>query len=127
MKRNGKRYLALALGLVLSASLTGCGGGAASGGETGSGDPVRIATKPMTEQYRLYLGNLLQGDLGVSYKKPGVTVVEVIRRAWPMTAALWTWSYTTAAWYSATSATRKPPCSSGSVQANTNSTWPKQT
>lgn len=27
--------------------------------------------KPMTEQYRLYLGNLLQGDLGVSYKKPG--------------------------------------------------------
>lgn len=44
--------------------------------------------KPMTEQYRLYLGNLLQGDLGVSYKKPGVTVVEVIRRAWPMTAAL---------------------------------------
>lgn len=44
--------------------------------------------RPMTEQYRLYLGNLLKGDLGVSFKKPGVTVVEVIRRAWPMTAAL---------------------------------------
>lgn len=33
------------------------GGGAASGGETGSGDPVRIATKPMTEQY--ILGEML--------------------------------------------------------------------
>lgn len=52
MKRNGKRYLALALGLVLSASLTGCGGGsgesttaAAAGTQSGgsSGGKVNSA------------------------------------------------------------------------------------
>lgn len=52
MKRNGKRYLALALGLVLSVSLTGCGGGsgesttaAAAGAQSGgrSGGKVNSA------------------------------------------------------------------------------------
>ena len=45
------------LAILMLGTLTGCGGGAASGGETGSGDPVRIATKPMTEQY--ILGEML--------------------------------------------------------------------
>lgn len=44
--------------------------------------------KPVTKQYVTYIGNLLKGDLGVSFKKPGVRVSDVIRRAWPMTAAL---------------------------------------
>ena len=53
-----KKAMSLALAaLMLMGTLTGCGGGAASGGETGSGDPVRIATKPMTEQY--ILGEML--------------------------------------------------------------------
>ena len=33
------------LAILMLGTLTGCGGGAASGGETGSGDPVRIATR----------------------------------------------------------------------------------
>ena len=44
------RLQAAVLAILMLGTLTGCGGGAASGGETGSGDPVRIATKPMTEQ-----------------------------------------------------------------------------
>lgn len=44
--------------------------------------------KPAASQYQNYLGNLLKGDFGVSFKKPGVTVREVIGRAWPATAAL---------------------------------------
>lgn len=44
--------------------------------------------KPALEQYFIYLGNLLKGDLGVSFKKPGVRVADVIGRAFPMTAAL---------------------------------------
>lgn len=44
--------------------------------------------KPVAKQYFTYLGNLLKGDLGVSFKKPGVRVLDVISRAWPMTAVL---------------------------------------
>lgn len=44
--------------------------------------------KPVTEQYRTYLKNLLGGDFGVSFKKPGVSVSEIISRAWPATASL---------------------------------------
>ena len=51
------RLQAAVLAILMLGTLTGCGGGAASGGETGSGDPVRIATKPMTEQY--ILGEML--------------------------------------------------------------------
>jgi oligopeptide transport system permease protein len=43
---------------------------------------------PPVRQYQTYLGNLLKGDLGVSFKKPGVSVSEVIGRAWPATASL---------------------------------------
>lgn len=44
--------------------------------------------QPVLKQYGTYLGNLLKGDFGVSFKKPGVTVAEVISRAWPITATL---------------------------------------
>lgn len=44
--------------------------------------------KPPAVQYVVYLGNLLHGDFGMSYKKPGVSVAAVIGRAWPVTAAL---------------------------------------
>lgn len=49
--------------------------------EYGLNEPVQV-------QYQRYLKNLLHGDLGVSYKKPGVTVGEVIRRAWPATGKI---------------------------------------
>ncbi|WP_138263857.1 ABC transporter permease [[Clostridium] hylemonae] len=44
--------------------------------------------KPAGGQYVTYLGNLLRGDLGMSYKKPGTSVAEVIARAWPVTFSL---------------------------------------
>lgn len=44
--------------------------------------------EPVSKQYVTYLSNLMHGSLGVSFKKPGVTVEEVIRRAWPATATL---------------------------------------
>lgn len=44
--------------------------------------------KRPAEQYVVYLGNLLHGDFGMSYKKPGVSVAAVIGRAWPVTAVL---------------------------------------
>ncbi len=44
--------------------------------------------KPVLTQYQVYMHNLFQGNLGISYKKPGVTVIEVIKRAWPITAVL---------------------------------------
>lgn len=44
--------------------------------------------EPVGVQYKMYLLNLLRGDLGVSYKKPGVSVASVISRAWPVTAVI---------------------------------------
>ena len=41
--------------------------------------------KPILEQYQTYMYRLLHGDLGVSYKKAGVTVTSVIRQAAPDT------------------------------------------
>ena len=55
--RQKKRLLSAALAAALAASLTGCGGAPAPSGSASSGDPVRIATKPMTEQY--ILGEML--------------------------------------------------------------------
>ena len=55
------RLPAAVLAILMLVTLAGCGGGAAApSGETGSGAPVRIATKPMTEQYIL-------GDAGPSH------------------------------------------------------------
>lgn len=44
--------------------------------------------EPVLVQYRKYLAGLFKGNLGMSYKKPGVTVAEVIGRAWPVTVKL---------------------------------------
>ena len=55
--RQKKRLLSAVLAAALAASLTGCGGAPAPSGGDSSGDPVRIATKPMTEQY--ILGEML--------------------------------------------------------------------
>lgn len=44
--------------------------------------------EPILKQYAVYLGNLLRGDLGISFKKQGVRVTEVIARAVPATAAV---------------------------------------
>ena len=43
---------------------------------------------PILKQYGTYIGNLLRGDFGISYKKQGVRVTEVIARAVPATAAV---------------------------------------
>lgn len=43
---------------------------------------------PIMVQYKNYMVNLLHGDFGISLKEPGVTVGEVIGRAWPVTAFL---------------------------------------
>lgn len=40
------------------------------------------------DQYLTYMGNLVQGDLGVSYQEPGTTVAEIIGRTWPVTVSL---------------------------------------
>ena len=44
--------------------------------------------KPVPEQYLGYLKMIASGDLGVSYKKPGVTVVSLIAKGAPATMTL---------------------------------------
>ncbi|MFC5471761.1 ABC transporter permease [Cohnella suwonensis] len=44
--------------------------------------------KPEWQQYLKYLGNVAQGDLGVSYQFPTRTVVEVIRQSFPASLEL---------------------------------------
>ncbi|MGN0339151.1 MAG: ABC transporter permease [Lachnospira sp.] len=44
--------------------------------------------KPVSEQYWMYIQNLLHGDLGVSYKKTGVTVNTIIANGLPNTVSL---------------------------------------
>lgn len=44
--------------------------------------------KPVTEQYFIYMGNLLHGNLGYSIKKVGRTVVDIIAEAFPVSAKL---------------------------------------
>ena len=44
--------------------------------------------KPLYEQYFLYLSNLLQGDLGPSFKYMGWEVSELIAKAFPVSAQL---------------------------------------
>ena len=43
---------------------------------------------PLIEQYLSYMGNLLKGDLGISYQDPGTSVEEIIGRAAPLTVSL---------------------------------------
>ena len=44
--------------------------------------------KPLHEQFLLYIGNLLQGDLGPSFKYVGWEVSELIAQAFPVSAQL---------------------------------------
>ncbi|MFI3171264.1 MAG: ABC transporter permease [Eubacteriales bacterium] len=44
--------------------------------------------KPVSEQYFIYLGNLLQGDLGESYQTAGLTVNTVIAERFPASLRL---------------------------------------
>jgi len=44
--------------------------------------------KPISEQYLMYLKNISKGDFGVSFKRIGVTVPQVIGRSAPTTAKL---------------------------------------
>ena len=43
---------------------------------------------PLFEQYLDYMGDLVQGDLGVSFKKKGVTVNEIITTTFPASAQI---------------------------------------
>ncbi len=49
--------------------------------------------KPILSQYIVYLSNLLQGDLGISYKKSGVSVNSLIAAGAPATMSLGMISY----------------------------------
>ena len=44
--------------------------------------------KPLITQYFSYIGDLLQGDLGPSFKYPGRSVNELIGAGFPVTAQL---------------------------------------
>lgn len=44
--------------------------------------------EPLYVQYATYMGNLLRGDLGISYQEPGTAVTEIIGRAWPYTVSI---------------------------------------
>jgi oligopeptide transport system permease protein len=46
---------------------------------------------PLHEQYFDFLGNLLQGDLGPSYKYPGWDVQEIIAQSFPVSLELGLW------------------------------------
>ncbi|MDP4693763.1 MAG: ABC transporter permease subunit, partial [Opitutales bacterium] len=46
---------------------------------------------PLHEQYFEFLGNILQGDLGPSYKYPGWDVQEIIIQAFPVSLELGLW------------------------------------
>ncbi len=45
-------------------------------------------SEPLISQYFSYMGNLLRGDLGISYTEPGTGVAEIIGRTWPLTASV---------------------------------------
>lgn len=49
--------------------------------------------KPVTEQFLLYVGNLLQGDFGPSFVYHDFTVTELIAQAWPVSLELGLWSF----------------------------------
>jgi oligopeptide transport system permease protein len=48
--------------------------------------------QPLYRQYLSYLGNLLQGDLGPSYKYPGWDVQEILLQAFPVSFELGCWA-----------------------------------
>jgi oligopeptide transport system permease protein len=48
--------------------------------------------RPLFQQYLTYLGNVIRGDLGPSFKYPNRTVNELIGQAFPVSAELGFWS-----------------------------------
>ena len=44
--------------------------------------------EPIMVQYLSYLGNVVRGDLGISYQDPATQVSDIIARAWPVTASI---------------------------------------
>ncbi len=48
--------------------------------------------RPLYEQYGVYWGNLLRGDLGISMRSPTRTVNEVIKQHFPVSAELGLWA-----------------------------------
>lgn len=44
--------------------------------------------EPIFVQYISYIGDVMHGDLGISYEDPSVSVSEIIARAWPITASV---------------------------------------
>ncbi len=44
--------------------------------------------KPVLEQYRIYLGNMLKGDFGISYTQQNREVNDIIREHFPVSATL---------------------------------------
>ncbi len=44
--------------------------------------------EPVMTQYLSYLGNVVRGNLGVSYQDPATRVSDIIARAWPVTASV---------------------------------------
>ena len=44
--------------------------------------------KPLFRQYLSYIGKLVQGDLGISYKRQGYTVAQIIALKFPVSAKL---------------------------------------
>lgn len=63
-------------------------GGDATEAVTAAVEEAYGLKEPLWRQYGTYMENLLKGDLGISYKKPGVTVRQVIGRGWPATASV---------------------------------------
>lgn len=44
--------------------------------------------EPILSQYFSYMGNVIRGDLGISYQDPATRVTDIIARAWPVTASI---------------------------------------
>ena len=44
--------------------------------------------KPVTEQYAIYLGNMIQGDFGISFAQESRSVNEIIKERFPVSAIL---------------------------------------
>lgn len=44
--------------------------------------------RPLTEQYLLYMGNMLQGDFGIAFSEENRSVNDIIREHFPVSAAL---------------------------------------
>lgn len=48
--------------------------------------------KPVIVQYKTYLTKLLQGDMGISFKRKGYTVIEIISEKFPVSAKVGGWA-----------------------------------